>query len=129
VAGVSAPAPSTPPADRAVIRSIVDRFLAEKGLRPAASAVPGITPTASIPAIADKGQAAAPTPPPVAPPDPVLDFVSEADVREALRYGRKLRIGQRTLLTPSARDLGYEQAVFEEVQGEVQAKKAAGDEG
>jgi len=129
VAGVSTPAPSAPPADRAVIRSIVDRFLAEKGLRPAASAVPGITPTASNPAIADNEQAAAPTVPKVAPPMPVLDFVSEADVRQALRYGRKLRIGPRTLLTPSARDLGYEQAVFEEVQGEVQAKKAAGDEG
>ncbi len=42
-----------------------------------------------------------------------LDFVSEADVREALRAGRKVRIHARTLLTPSARELGEEHQIFE----------------
>ena len=121
----AAPAPVGPAPDRAVIRSIVDRFLAEKGLRPAASDAQRSP--APLPATTNPEPVA--TPPPVAPPDPVLDFVSEADVREALRYGRRLRIGPRTLLTPSARDLGYEHAIYEEVTGEVGAKKVASDEG
>jgi hypothetical protein len=37
-------------------------------------------------------------------PKPV-DFVCEADVREALKTGRKITIGPRTIVTPSARDL------------------------
>lgn len=36
-------------------------------------------------------------------PQPPLDFVSEADVRAALKAGQKLRITAKTLLTPSAR--------------------------
>jgi len=39
-----------------------------------------------------------------APPKPV-DFVCEADVRDALREKRKIYIGPRTIVTPSARDL------------------------
>jgi len=45
-----------------------------------------------------------------APPEPeprkvVVDFVCEADVREAIREKRKIYIGPKTLVTPSARDL------------------------
>ena len=40
------------------------------------------------------------------------DFVCEDDVREAMRAGRKLLIGEKTILTPSARDLGESQKVF-----------------
>ena len=39
-------------------------------------------------------------------------FVCEDDVREALREGRKLLIGEKTIVTPSARDLGDSQNVF-----------------
>lgn len=42
--------------------------------------------------------------PPAEPPKPV-DFVCEADVREAIRENRKIHIGPRTIVTPSARDL------------------------
>ncbi len=35
-----------------------------------------------------------------------LDFVCEDDVRQALRQGRKLVIGERTIVTPAARDFG-----------------------
>lgn len=48
-------------------------------------------------------------------PQPPLDFVSEADVRAALGAGRKIRIHARTLLTPSARELGEAERVFERV--------------
>jgi hypothetical protein len=42
-----------------------------------------------------------------------LDFVSESDVRQALKEGRKVRIHSKTLLTPSARELGEEHQIFE----------------
>ena len=41
-----------------------------------------------------------------------LDFVSEDDVRKAIGEGRKLPINKKTILTPSARDLGEEKEVF-----------------
>jgi acetaldehyde dehydrogenase (acetylating) len=40
------------------------------------------------------------------------DFVCEEDVRAAIRAGRKVLIGEKTILTPSARDLGETQKVF-----------------
>ena len=38
-------------------------------------------------------------------PAQVVDFVCEADVRDAIREKRKIYIGPRTIVTPSARDL------------------------
>jgi len=43
--------------------------------------------------------------------DPV-DFVSETDVRTAVEKGEKIYITSKTILTPSARDLGEEKEVF-----------------
>jgi acetaldehyde dehydrogenase (acetylating) len=40
------------------------------------------------------------------------DFVCEDDVRAALKAGRKLVIGEKTIVTPAARDLGESQKVF-----------------
>jgi hypothetical protein len=40
------------------------------------------------------------------------DFICEDDVRTALRAGRKLLVGERTIITPSARDLGEAERVF-----------------
>lgn len=34
-----------------------------------------------------------------------MDFVCEADVRDAIRHNRKIHISPRTIVTPSARDL------------------------
>ncbi len=45
----------------------------------------------------------------------VVDFVCEEDVYEALREGRKIRIHARTLITPSARELGEARGVFKRV--------------
>lgn len=55
------------------------------------------------------GGAHAPPPAPEAP----RDFVSEQDVREALRDHRKIPIHHRTIVTPSARELGEAHRVFE----------------
>ncbi|HET9372681.1 MAG TPA: hypothetical protein VFO19_20600, partial [Vicinamibacterales bacterium] len=42
----------------------------------------------------------------------VVDFVCEDDVKQAIRQGRKIVIGDRTIVTPSARDLADAQRVF-----------------
>ncbi|MEO5860061.1 MAG: aldehyde dehydrogenase family protein [Pyrinomonadaceae bacterium] len=44
-----------------------------------------------------------------------VDFVSENDVRDAVAKGRKIYITAKTILTPSARDLGEEKDVFAKV--------------
>ena len=41
-----------------------------------------------------------------------VDFVSEDDVRRAVNNGEKIYISKKTILTPSARDLGEEKEVF-----------------
>jgi ethanolamine utilization cobalamin adenosyltransferase len=38
--------------------------------------------------------------------------VCEEDVRQALKAKRKILLGERTIVTPSARDLGEEHHVF-----------------
>jgi hypothetical protein len=38
--------------------------------------------------------------------------VCEEDVKEAVRLGRKIVIGERTIVTPSARDLAEAHRVF-----------------
>ena len=45
------------------------------------------------------------------------DFVCEEDVRLAVRQGRKIVIGERTIVTPAARDLGEQHRVFVEAAG------------
>ncbi len=44
-----------------------------------------------------------------------VDFVSETDVREAVAKGKKIYITAKTILTPSARDLGGEKDIFAKV--------------
>ncbi|HMM80544.1 MAG TPA: aldehyde dehydrogenase family protein [Pyrinomonadaceae bacterium] len=48
------------------------------------------------------------------PPQPV-DFVSEDDVRRAVDRGEKIYINKKTIVTPSARDLGEEKEIFARV--------------
>jgi acetaldehyde dehydrogenase (acetylating) len=58
----------------------------------------------------------APGPAPAAPTpvdsQPVASFVCEDDVKEALKKGAKILVGERTIITPSARDLGESRKVF-----------------
>ncbi len=44
-----------------------------------------------------------------------VDFVSETDVRDAIGKGKKIYINEKTILTPSARDLGNEKDIFAKV--------------
>jgi len=48
-------------------------------------------------------------------PPTAVDFVSEDDVRRAIDRGEKIYINKKTILTPSARDLGQEKEVFANV--------------
>jgi len=76
-----APAADLVPADQ--VRAAIDRALAGRGApQPAASAAS------------------------VMPSGAAAEFVCEADVRQAAREGKKLLVGPRTILTPSARDAG-----------------------
>jgi acetaldehyde dehydrogenase (acetylating) len=82
------PQPEPIPADALTTR--IDRFLASRGL-----AAPPATPKASEPSKSEPEK-----------------FVCEDDVRAAIRDGRKLLIGERTIVTPAARDAGEAAKVF-----------------
>jgi acetaldehyde dehydrogenase (acetylating) len=47
-----------------------------------------------------------------APPSAAVPFVCEEDVRQAIKTGRTILIGERTIVTPSARDLAEAHRVF-----------------
>jgi acetaldehyde dehydrogenase (acetylating) len=109
-----APAPPPAPAGIAAgpLARRIDQFLSSRGY-----VVPA--PTAPGPAPKEAGAVAAPQAPAAAPPPAVsqplskpLDFVCEDDVRQAIRQGRKLVIGERTIVTPAARDLAEQHRLF-----------------
>jgi acetaldehyde dehydrogenase (acetylating) len=84
------------------VADVVDRFLASrKGLSAGVAAPACSLRTEAAPPLA---QPASPPPAPPAPPVAIVDFVCESDVREAARQGRKIYIGPKTIVTPSARE-------------------------
>jgi hypothetical protein len=144
-AGTSVPAQPTPrepvvgggKINRDEIAAIVDRFLAGKRIEPSAtSPLPAPPPveaeagsmysgsiTTSAPAEVNGGNgkrpAVEPAPAVVRSPstngNKPVEFVSEDDVRRALQKGEKIYITARTIITPSARDLGDPAEVFAKV--------------
>jgi len=120
--GAPVPTPARPrttgiPAEALSAR--IDQFLSTRGLA-AAGATPAAGSVAAVaapltaplaPALPASAVRTGPVPesrPSAAP----VDFVCEEDVREALRSNRKLVVGERTIITPSARDLGESAQVF-----------------
>ena len=99
------PAAGEPVTGEALSRRI-DRFLASRGVVPEAPAPsPARTPIPSVsPGESSPGRDAGREP---------AAFVCEEDVRQAARAGRKILIGDRTIVTPAARDAGESQRVFE----------------
>jgi acetaldehyde dehydrogenase (acetylating) len=75
----------------------VDAFLSSRGFRPGDTS-PGDTPKEAQPK-------------PLAADNP-KDFICEEDVRAALKSGGTLLVGDRTIVTPSARELGEANKVF-----------------
>jgi acetaldehyde dehydrogenase (acetylating) len=92
----SIPAPKTISAQ--ALAAKIDSFLTSRGYKP-----PEGEP---ITTTQDGG-----TPPST---DNPAEFICEDDVRAALRAGRKLLVGERTIITPAARDLGEAEKVFQQ---------------
>jgi acetaldehyde dehydrogenase (acetylating) len=86
------PSPTSIPVEALVAR--VDQFLASRGYRPS------------------EGKPAQPAPAD-APQAPVA-FVCEEDVRAAQKEGRQILIGEKTIVTPAARELGEALRIFRE---------------
>ena len=78
------------------LSSRIDAFLSSRGITAPAAAAP----------------AERPAPTERAEPQRAAEFVCEADVREAIAQKRTIVIGEKTIVTPAARDLGQAQKVF-----------------
>jgi acetaldehyde dehydrogenase (acetylating) len=85
----------------------IDRFLASRGIAPSPGRASAERPAADR----DRGETAGVVSPAAAAEIPA-EFVCEEDVRAAIRTGRKLLVDDKTILTPSARDLGESHRVF-----------------
>jgi acetaldehyde dehydrogenase (acetylating) len=100
-----------PNVSREEIAAIVDRFLANRQPESSAAPLPSPPPVQA-------------TPPPVQPIQASMpasassngrkaaDFVSEDDVKRAIQKGEKIYVGPKTIITPSARDIGEPAEVF-----------------
>jgi hypothetical protein len=106
------PAVSRPKPNREQIAAIVDQFLSKKIADTPPPEPPAPEPSAESPvktiihelrpqSLTENGANRTP-----------MDFVSETDVRLAIEKGEKIYITSKTILTPSARDLGNEKDVF-----------------
>ena len=104
------PAAETIAADTLTRR--IDQFLSSRGIASGAPSAP-LAPSAPPAPLA---------PAPLAPPAPVatlapdtakpVSFVCEDDVRAALRKGEKIVVGEKTIITPAARDAGEAARIF-----------------
>ena len=117
-ATTSAPSGETPKVSREEIAAIVDRFLANRQPEPASplSAPPSNAPSASV--AAGNGGIVAPTgggPQSATDGHKAADFVSEDDVRRAIQKGEKIYVSAKTIITPSARDIGEPAEVFAKI--------------
>ena len=102
---------AAPKVSREEIASIVDRFLAN---RPAETLAP--SPAREEPApYRASGTNARPAPSASTNGRKAAEFVSEDDVRRAIQKGEKIYVGPRTIITPSARDIGDPGEVFAKI--------------
>jgi acetaldehyde dehydrogenase (acetylating) len=88
----------------------IDQFLASRGYAPPAAPVPKRIAAPLEPKSAASSAVHAPAAD--SPVQQAADFVCEDDVRQAVRQGRKIVIGDRTIVTPAARDLAEQHRVF-----------------
>jgi len=133
--------------DRAAIARTVEHVMVHLGIPrgtgipagpPAAAAAPA--PLAASPAAeivsrvfreraAAAPAAAAAAPAPSTPEIQVSSFVSETDVRSAITRQEKIFIGPKTIVTPSARDLGAAHEVFVETERQPAATRSGSSSG
>jgi acetaldehyde dehydrogenase (acetylating) len=79
----------------------IDEFLATKGIAPGKAG--------SAPRVAETTEKSTQ---PVSVGDKPAAFVCEEDVKQAIKHGRKIVIGDRSLITPAARDLAEQHRIF-----------------
>jgi acetaldehyde dehydrogenase (acetylating) len=126
-----APAPRSQGMAAQTVEAVVERYLQQRGLAPSAPVAPppAATPRVHVsalvvdrflagrvgpsapscgcgaPTVAATSAPQTPAPPPAPePPIQIVDFVCEQDVREAIAESRKIFIGPKTIVTPSARE-------------------------
>jgi acetaldehyde dehydrogenase (acetylating) len=80
-----------------------------------AQASPAQKPVAAPPATSSGAHAQAQQTPSPANGHKAVDFVSEEDVRRAVQKGEKIYVNAKTIITPSARDIGDPAEVFAKV--------------
>jgi acetaldehyde dehydrogenase (acetylating) len=88
------PTPDPIPADALSRR--IDSFLASRGIAQIGTSGPPLSGVKEAATSTDKPES----------------FVCEEDVRQAVRLGRKILVGERTIITPAARDAGEAAHVF-----------------
>ncbi|HEX2342496.1 MAG TPA: aldehyde dehydrogenase family protein [Vicinamibacterales bacterium] len=79
----------------------IDEFLATKGIAPGKAGL--------APRVAETTEKSTQ---PVSVGDKPAAFVCEEDVKQAIKHGRKIVIGDRSLITPAARDLAEQHRIF-----------------
>jgi len=91
----------------------IDQFLSSRGYAPPPAPAPkGLTAAVEQSPGQSGHTAAAPAAAVLPTSEKPADFVCEEDVRQAVRQGRKIVIGDRTIVTPAARDLGDQHRVL-----------------
>ena len=119
----AAPAPKEAASPSSIAAEIAGRFFSSATKAKAENADPS---TAALPSATKTVGASVSSPPALdlgKKPEPpakitieIQGFVSENDVRRAMTRSEKIFIGRKTILTPSARDLGLEHEVFVETE-------------
>jgi hypothetical protein len=104
---------------------VVAAAFAAKAAKPAEKAASASAAAAAAPATPSVPVAAAAKP--AAAAIQVMDFVCENDVRMALTKQQKIFIGPKTILTPSARDMGYALEAFVMTDAASGGKEGEGD--
>ena len=107
--------PASPKLDPRTVADRVATFLESRGVRPVASRVnqssaPSTTSGTTVSQPPDKTDVPAPTD--AATSESAVEFVSEEDVRVAVHASCNIIIDERTIITPAARDLANQHAVF-----------------
>ena len=105
---------TAPKVSREEIAAIVDRFLANRP--PETTPLPP-PPPSSAPEVAPPRNRGGGAPPgwsseSTSNGHPAAEFVSEDDVRRAIQKGERIYVGPKTIITPSARDIGDPAEVF-----------------
>lgn len=101
--GPARPAPEPISADTLTRR--IDAFLSSRGLGPSPPTDPPASTSKDLEGATHKREAGTPPAKPAA-------FVCEEDVRLAVKDGRTILVGERTIITPAARDAGEASRTF-----------------